>query len=214
MLSAIVAAVAQVGITFAIGFLSLFAPQMSGISVVIFLLAYHFIVIALVEETAKFLIVKEEVMEHHEFDEPTDAMIYMIVTALGFAALENLLYLSPLLLGGSTIEGAAALAGLRFIGATFLHALASGVIGFFLAISLYDPKKRKAFIALGITIATILHGLFNLSIMGIAEGINVESTLLITTSLGFLIIILSSLALFVGYGFKKLKKMASICKIK
>jgi len=214
MLAAVVAASAELGITFVIGFFSLFLPETTGIFSVVFFILYNFIVIALVEEVAKFLIVQEKVMEDSEFDEPPDAMIYMIVTALGFAALENFLYLSPLLFGSTSIEGAATIAGFRFIGATFLHALASGVIGFFLALSLFEPKRKKILLATGIIIAVILHGLFNLSIMGIGEGVEAKSTLLTTASIGFLIIILSSLAIFVGFGFKKLKKIASVCKLK
>jgi len=214
MLAAVVAASAELGITFVIGFFSLFLPQTTGILAIILFILYHFIVIALVEEMAKFLIVQEKVIEHSEFDEPPDTMIYMIITALGFAALENFLYLSPLLFGEATIEGAATIAGFRFIGATFLHALASGTIGFFLALSIFEPQRKKLLLALGIISATVLHGLFNLSIMGIGQGVESKSTLLTVASIGFLIIILSSLALFVGFGFKKLKKMASVCKLK
>lgn len=214
MLAAVIAASAELGITFVLGFFSLFIPQATGILAIILFVLYHFIVIALVEEVVKFLIVQEKVMEDSEFDEPPDAMIYMIVTALGFAALENFLYLSPLLFGNTTIEGAATIAGFRFIGATFLHALASGTIGFFLALSLFEPKNKKLLLALGIFIATILHGLFNLSIMGIGEGIETKSSLLTTASIVFLVIILGSLATFVGFGFKKLKRITSVCKLK
>ena len=45
------------------------------------------------EEVAKYLIIKIRILRDPEFDEPIDAMIYMIIAGLGFAALENILVL-------------------------------------------------------------------------------------------------------------------------
>jgi len=165
---------------------------------------YIFIGIALVEEVLKYLVVRGKVLNDPEFDEPVDAMLYMIIAALGFVALENLLiFLSPkvfLLPIGETIT----LAGFRFISATFLHALCSGMVGFFLALSFFETKKRNIYLASGLTLAIILHGLYNFYIIKIEE------------SLSFIIIpiiILIGLAIFVSLGFKKLKKLESVCKI-
>ena len=52
-----------------------------------------FIVAGFVEEYFKYLVVRFKVLNSPEFDEPVDAMIYMIIAGLGFAALENILYL-------------------------------------------------------------------------------------------------------------------------
>ena len=100
------------------------------------------ILLALVEEVLKYLVVREKVLNNPEFDEPTDVMLYMIIAALGFAAFENVLVLFPL---GSTflIKGALTLSALRFIGATFLHALCSGLVGYFLALSFFETKKKN-----------------------------------------------------------------------
>ena len=158
--------------------------------------------VALVEEVLKYLVVKGKVLKSAEFDEPTDALLYMIIAALGFAALENILILIPL--GPAFLLGEAfSITAARFLGATFLHALCSGTVGFFLALSFFETKNRMKLLAVGLGIATFLHGLYNFSIMEM-EG-----------SLRFLIpiIILISLALFVSLGFKRLKKMKSICKI-
>ena len=139
-----------------------------------------------------------KVLNNQEFDEPVDAMIYMIIAGLGFAALENILCLIPSI----SLSEILGISALRFVGATFLHALCSGTIGFFLALSIYEAKRKKL-LMVGIILATFLHGLFNYSII-VIEG----SLKIIIPSL---IIIL--LALFVSLGFKKLKKMKSVCKI-
>jgi len=163
-----------------------------------FEILYVFLGIALTEEVFKYLIVKKQVMKDPEFDEPVDIMLYMIISALGFAALENLLILFPLT--GQFLE-TALLSSFRFIGATFLHALCSGTIGFFLALSFLRTKYRFKLRIAGITTAVVLHGLYDLSIIKI-EG-----------NLKFVIpiIILIGLAIFVSLGFKKVKKLKSIC---
>ena len=46
-----------------------------------------FIGVALIEEVLKYLVVREKVLKNPEFDEPIDAVLYMIIAALGFAAL-------------------------------------------------------------------------------------------------------------------------------
>lgn len=161
-----------------------------------------FIGVALIEEFLKYLIVRNQVLNHREFDEPIDAMLYMIIAALGFAAVENILILfqlGPAILWGKAFE----LSIFRFLGATFLHTLSSGLIGYFLALSILEKKGRIKLLVLGISLATLLHGLYNFSIMKI-EG---ELKLLIP------LLILAGLALFISFGFKRLRKLESVCKI-
>lgn len=169
---------------------------------ILFTLLNIFIGIALVEELLKYGVVREKVIGQAEFDEPIDAVLYMIIAGLGFAAAENILILfslGPTFLFGNVL----AVSILRFWGATFLHALASGILGYFLALSIFETKKRNLFLILGIITATLLHGFFNFSIMKL-EGI-----------LQFLIpiVVLISAAIFLTFAFKKLKKMKSVCKI-
>src|SRR3989344_3118604 len=53
--------------------------------------SYFFLWAAVVEEVIKFYAVRMLIMRSPEFDEPIDAMIYMITAGLGFAAMENIL---------------------------------------------------------------------------------------------------------------------------
>jgi len=161
-----------------------------------------FIGVAMIEEVLKYLVVREKVLKNPEFDEPIDAMLYMIIAALGFAALENILILFRL--GpGFLISRAIEISALRFLGATFLHALCSGTVGYFLALSFFETKKRMVLLSLGLGISIVLHGFYNFAILEI-EG---AAQFLIP------IIILIGLAVFLSFGFKKLKKLKSVCKI-
>jgi len=164
---------------------------------------YVFLGIALVEEGVKYLVIKKKVLRDPEFDEPVDAMLYMIIAALGFAALENLLILLPLNTTFQLFE-TAVISTVRFVGATFLHALCSGLIGYYIALSFLQPKNRARVVAQGIGLAVLLHGLYNFSIMKI-EG---NSKFIIP------IVILIGLAVFISLGFKRVKKLKSICQPK
>ncbi len=166
----------------------------------LFAFLYAFLGIGFVEEMFKYFVVKKMVLSHREFDEPVDVMIYMIVAALGFAALENLLILLPMAARFQFFD-VAFVSVFRFVGATFLHALASGLIGYYLALSLCQTKSRLKLMTQGIVIATLLHGLYDLSIMKI-EG-----------SFKFIlpVIILMGLIIFVTMGFQKVKKLKSVC---
>lgn len=161
-----------------------------------------FVAIALIEEIFKYGVVKIKVLNHPELDEPVDVMLYMIIAALGFAAAENVLVLSSLEPNFLFKEMVAA-SILRFWGATFLHALCSGTLGYFLALSIFKARGKGITLIAGLVIAVLLHGLYNFSIMELAG------------SFSFLIpiIILTTLAGFLVLAFKNLKKMKSVCKI-
>ncbi|PIQ74782.1 MAG: hypothetical protein COY11_05155 [Candidatus Portnoybacteria bacterium CG_4_10_14_0_2_um_filter_44_20] len=155
----------------------------------------------LVEEYLKYRIVKEEVSKDPDFDEPPDAMIYLITGGLGFAAAENLLVVLqfPLLPLGAAINTIS----LRFVGATFLHALASGIVGYFWAKSLLETQKRTRLIAKGLVLAIVFHGSYNYIV-------NLKDSFPFTTLL--IIPLLVAMALFVSFGFRYLKNKLSVCK--
>ncbi len=164
----------------------------------LFLALKYFLVVALLEELMKYLIVKKEVFSAPEFDEPVDIILYMIICALGFAAVENILTLLP----PKEIAEALSTIWIRFIGATLLHTLCSAMLGYFLALSFFETKKRNRLAVVGLILAITLHGFYDLSIM--TEGsLNVLGPM----------IILIGLAIFVSFGFKKVKKLKSVCKI-
>ncbi|MFY9461978.1 MAG: PrsW family intramembrane metalloprotease [Candidatus Sungiibacteriota bacterium] len=117
-----------------------------------------FLVVAIVEEYLKYLSVKALIVGRPEFDEPIDAMIYMMTAALGFAAIENVLFGLPLF--QADFASGVTLAANRFIGANLLHALSSGIVGYFLAHSYFLPHRRH-FIFIGVLLASVLHAFFN-----------------------------------------------------
>ncbi len=149
---------------------------------------------AFVEEVIKFLAVEFIVLRNTEFDEPTDAMIYMIAAGLGFAAIENTLALFQSIPNG--LDLAFKMWSMRFVGATLLHAISSAMTGYFVALSWFYHKHTQKIIPLGIALATLIHFVFNILIY---VGNGDSSSFLFST------VFLMVLAVLISHLFNKLK---------
>jgi RsiW-degrading membrane proteinase PrsW (M82 family) len=124
-------------------------------------------IFALVEELCKFGAAYVVVKKSKFFDEPIDAMIYLVVASLGFATLENIGVAMSFF--GTNVPEASfgdifGAISIRFIGATLLHTLASGILGYYWAISIRE-FNRKSLILLGVMSATIIHAIFNILVI-------------------------------------------------
>ena len=150
--------------------------------------------LASIEEIFKFLAAYLVVRKSKFFDEPVDAMIYMITAALGFAALENTLFLFPFF--KENIYLGLEVSANRFLGANLLHALSSGIVGYFLARAFFSPYRHH-FVALGIITAALLHTIFNYLIL-VREALP-QGTF-------YIIFLLSTMAVMVFVDFERLKK--------
>jgi len=164
-----------------------------------------FLALAFTEELVKFIVVYVFIHRRRVFQEPVDAMLYMIFAALGFAAVENIASLFKVSDGSIfNIEILESLS-LRFIGATLLHTLASGIVGYFWGLAFLKSGKtfflqhgkELPLIATGLIVATVLHAIFNKLI--IATG---------PASLAILFVVL--VPFFVLSDFEKFKRLEAV----
>jgi protease PrsW len=141
---------------------------------------------AFAEEFMKYIFIVIFIFWRKEYDEPADAMIYLVTGALGFAAVENVLYLvSPF---GDAIAHGFTTASLRFLGPTLLHVLSSALLGYFIASTFCRRLFRKEVaIVVGLLAATLLHALFNISIL-VTGGERIEPALLLLIFAGVFIL--------------------------
>lgn len=145
---------------------------------------------AFIEEFAKYTTVFFIAYKSKHFDEPIDAVIYLITAALGFAAIENTFYVLKDL---AETGGATALVNgnLRFIGATIAHVTSSAFVGIAIAFSFRCPRFVKALaVIIGLALATLLHAYFNLSIM---EASGTKETLLVFSQFWGVILVIIAL---------------------
>jgi protease PrsW len=151
------------------------------------------------EELIKYLCVVILVAKTNRVDEPIDWPIFLITAALGFAALENTMFLiKPLSLNDATVG---LLTGqLRFLGSTLLHAVSTGIVGMALGLSFKMGKfAKKIYLYFGLFLAIALHSTFNFFIME-DSGNNFLSVL------GFLWVV----TIIVMLLFEKLRRMSAI----
>ncbi len=124
-----------------------------------------FFIWSFIEEAVKMGLALAFVLRSPAVDEPIDLPIYMISIALGFAALENTLFLLAPITDGKLLESIVT-GNLRFIGASLIHVLSSAVIGGALAFAYYrDTWDKIWFGAVGLILAVSLHAVFNLLII-------------------------------------------------
>lgn len=130
-----------------------------------------FVYWAAIEEVLKFIAAWGVALHTRRIDdEPVDALMYMIIVALGFVALENTLFLIDPLHAGDMLTTFTT-SNLRFIGASLIHVLSSAVVGISLGLTFYQPRRVQIIAGIaGVILATGLHAYFNLFIMKESEN--------------------------------------------
>jgi len=168
-----------------------FFPFINAENLLTIIFASLFIV-APIEEYLKYYVVKRVALKNKAFDEPIDGVIYGVVAGLGFASLENLIVISA--------EGQSIIL-LRFATATLMHAVTTGIVGYYLSMNKFSKQsdKKKNPVWIGLIIAIVIHGLYN-------SIVSTQTILTLFVLIAFLIIMYAFLAIKI----KKLKKMNNL----
>lgn len=117
--------------------------------------------LALIEELTKFAAAYFSISRTPEMSDPIDPMVYMIVAALGFATLENIGTVANLHITSTPLLIAALQTiSFRFVGATLLHTLTSGIVGYHWSLG-HAKGKPVRFLISGLIFATLVHAAFN-----------------------------------------------------
>jgi RsiW-degrading membrane proteinase PrsW (M82 family) len=111
-----------------------------------------FVVAGITEESAKFLVVRSSVYNSPHFEEPTDGLVYSSAAALGFASLENIIYM--ITYGWQIIL-------VRGLFSNLAHVLFSSLWGYPLALTKLGMMKHKSFTWVGLVTAMVAHGAFD-----------------------------------------------------
>lgn len=117
---------------------------------------------ATTEEAVKFIVCYFVAIRSRDYQEPIDALEYLITTALGFAAVENALFLLGPLIQGNFLGGLS-LGGERFIGASLVHVVSSAALGYIIGREFYAKSRLSKGLAVifGLVVASTLHSIFN-----------------------------------------------------
>jgi RsiW-degrading membrane proteinase PrsW (M82 family) len=113
-----------------------------------------FVVVALVEEFSKYVIVRYYAQRNKEFDEPFDGIVYAVMVSMGFAALENVLYVFQFGMTNGIV---------RAFSAVPAHATFGIIMGYYMGKAKFAAtKKEKIKLNLtGLFAATLFHGAYD-----------------------------------------------------
>jgi len=106
-----------------------------------------------IEETSKAVVLFAAIYHWDEFDEPLDGVVYGVAVALGFATLENFLFVARLGLG---------VAWMRAVFAVPAHALFGATMGYYAGRAKFDRGgKLWRDRALCLAAPTVFHGCYD-----------------------------------------------------
>lgn len=107
---------------------------------------------AIPEEIFKFAVVYFYAARHIQFDEPMDGIVYGATASLGFATLENVLYVS---------DGGLPVAITRAFLAVPGHAFLGAIMGYYIGRAKFTDGDRRPLLVRALAIPILLHGLYD-----------------------------------------------------
>lgn len=132
---------------------------------------HSFMVAGLVEETFKFLVIYLFIWKNKNFNEPFDGIVYAVFASLGFALVENILYV---------FQNGAGTGFLRAFTAVPAHTMFGITMGYFFGIAKFSNSNKTSLLATSLIVPIVIHGFYDFILMS-------QSTLLLLLFVPFLI---------------------------
>ncbi len=149
------------------------------------LILFFYLVVGPVEESVKLLAVWLYPYRDPRFDSVVDGAVYGAVAGLGFAAIENVLYItqnlqtpaSVLIQTGvgvvdgftDTLEAGGQITAVRGLAGPG-HVVYSAFAGYYLGLAKFNPENAGPIVAKGLLIAAFIHATYN-TLVGLVPGI-------------------------------------------
>lgn len=151
-----------------LGFFFMGGEYMSGFVTGIY---NGFIVAGCSEELCKLALLALAVWKAPDFNEYFDGIVYATFVALGFAGIENLMYVFR----QETFEVSLMTGGVRAILSVPGHFLFAVVMGYYFALAKFNPDKRRQNLFKAFFYPMLLHGTFDALLM-IPEAMGEDGT--------------------------------------
>jgi RsiW-degrading membrane proteinase PrsW (M82 family) len=149
ILALLAGAFTVIPIMFVGGFLDTFTSAFYGLMAAAW---KAFVVAAFTEELFKFLALYLLIWKSRDFNDKYDGIVYSVFISLGFAAVENVMYV----LGNGVFTGV-----IRAITAVPAHAIFGITMGFYFGMAKFYPKKQAALKQKALVAPIILHGIYD-----------------------------------------------------
>ena len=174
---------------------------------------FFYLIVAPIEETVKLLAVRLSAYESPSFDAVVDGAVYGAFSGLGFATIENALYVSQGYLSSTqgpaeasvigAVVGTAAVRSLAGPG----HVIYTAIAGYYLGLAKFTPEHRGPIIIKGLLIAALIHGTYNTLSSIIPTYLT--STLNVSAIVAFVAFIIAFDGLFIYFLYRKISKYRS-----
>ncbi|MCH2044552.1 MAG: PrsW family glutamic-type intramembrane protease [Saprospiraceae bacterium] len=121
---------------------------------------FAFGIIAVSEELIKFLFLRYFIFPRKAYNQPLDGIVYAVVLGMGFAAVENIIYV---VYRSDGFEDALQTAFTRMITAVPAHASFAVVMGFFMGKAKFitKPVSKSLHLLTGLALAICIHGAYD-----------------------------------------------------
>lgn len=119
---------------------------------ILYVACFSFVAIGIGEEGSKYLMLRYYAYRQKAFDEPLDGIIYGVMVSMGFATLENILYVSR-----SGYETAI----VRMFLSVPAHACFGVIMGYYIGLAKFDKNKANHYKRIGLMLAIVFHGAFD-----------------------------------------------------
>ena len=124
---------------------------------ILFALIDNFLVVAVAEEAGKYFVLKKVTWKHPAFNFTFDAVVYAVAVSLGFATLENILYL---------IDGSVFLALSRALFSVPGHFIDALYMGYYYGLARFsdaynDDRLKKGNLRLAFWVPVLIHGFYD-----------------------------------------------------
>jgi RsiW-degrading membrane proteinase PrsW (M82 family) len=144
-------------------FLTSALNMVSGGSGILHYFLLAFFVVGVSEEGSKLFMLKRYAIQQPAFDEPLDGIIYGVMVAMGFATVENIMYVYQ-----HGFQTAIA----RMFLAVPAHACFGILMGYFVGLAKFDHERMRSLINQGLGMAVFFHGCYDFFLFLEATSIN------------------------------------------
>jgi RsiW-degrading membrane proteinase PrsW (M82 family) len=119
---------------------------------ILYTAVFAYLIVGLSEEWSKYIMLRSYAYPKKSFDEPFDGIVYSVMIGMGFATVENILYVEQHGVGTALV---------RMFLSVPAHATFAILMGYFAGKAKFKPERRKFYLFTGIFWAVFFHGTYD-----------------------------------------------------
>ena len=144
-----------------------------------------YLMVALPEEVCKYFMLKRYAYQQAAYDEPFDGIVYAVMVGMGFATVENIIYV---------YEYGVATGVVRMFLAVPAHATFAIIMGYFMGKAKFSQKRETYLLLAGLFWAVIFHGSYDFFLF-LKDTQQIQSELSLLMLLGAIVSLITGIIL-------------------